>query len=121
MPNTDGIGNISIEVRVPWPGRNGAITLEIGGIEASASILIRLPSIVATRQDINTVLVVGEGFPPNSQTNVSVDITLKTVPNMFSDENGNISFEITTFGKINTPDGIVRVSVGEFTASAQIN
>ena len=74
-----------------------------------------------TRQDANTVVVVGEGFPPNSQTIVFVDIIIKTGPNIFSDENGNISFEITTIGETNAPDGNVSVSVGEFTASSQIN
>jgi hypothetical protein len=121
LPTTDGIGRISIETQVPWPGRNGAITIEIRGIEASAPLIIRPPDISATRQGSNTILVVGEGFPPNSQASFSVDIVVMIRPNIFSDENGNISFEITTIGDVNTQDGIVQVSVGEYTASAPIN
>ena len=121
LPATDEIGNISIDVKVPWPGRTGDVIVVIGGVEANARLLIRLPNIVATRQDASTVLVVGEGFPPSSQTNVSIDIVVRQGPNIFSDENGNISFELTTFGETKTPDGIVHVSVGEFNASSQIN
>jgi len=120
LPTTDVIGKISFEVQAPWPGRRGVITLQIGGIEDNAPLLIRPVTIIATRQDSNTVLVVGEGYPPNSQASFSVDIVVKIGPNIFSDENGNISFEITTVGDVKTPDGIVRVSVGEFTDSARI-
>ena len=121
LPKTDGIGEITFEVQVPWPNNTGAITLEIRDIEATAPLVIRPPAISATRQGSNIVLVVGEGFPPNSQVSLSVDIIIKIVPTIFTDENGTISFEITTVGETSTPDGIVRVSVREFTASAQIN
>ena len=119
LPKTDGIGNITVDVQVPWPSSKGTITFEIGGIVVDAPLIIRPPAITATRKE-NTVLVVGEGFPPNSQTIVSVDIVVKTGPNIFTDENGNVSIEITTFGETKTPDGNVHVSVGEFLASAQI-
>lgn len=121
LPTTDGIGNITFDVQVPWPDTKGSIVLAIGGIEADAPLIIRPPAITATRQDSDTVLVLGEGFPPNSQISVSVDIVVKTVPNIFTDKNGRIEFELTTFGDPKTPDGIVRVSVDVFTASAQIN
>jgi len=119
VPTTNGIGNITFEVQVPWPDRNGALTVEIDDIVAKAPLLIRPASIVATRQDANTILVVGEGFAPNMQARVSVDIRAGIVPNFFTDDNGNISFEITIYD--NTQDGTVSVSVGESTASAHIN
>ena len=118
-PTTDGIGNITVEVQAPWPDRSGAIRLDILGVIAEASLLIRPATITATRQDANTVHVVGEGFEPNSQVGVDVNIRAAVVPNFFSDENGNVAFEITTYET--RLDETVSVRVGDFTASARIN
>lgn len=120
-PTTDRFGNIIVEVQVPWPDRSGVITLEVGDIQAQAPILMKPATIEATRQGINTILVVGAGFPPNAQVNVYVDLIVKSGPNIFTDGAGNVSFEITTIDDITTQEGTVSVNVGEFKASAEIN
>ena len=121
LPTTDATGDISIDVQVPWPSRQGVVTVDIRSIEATAPLTIRRPSISATPQGSNTILVVGEGFPPSSQASFSVDITVKIGPTVFSDEDGNISFQIKTVNDATIEKGIVHVSVGEFTDSAPIN